>query len=61
MNEKTPTLCEALMGGIRHEVVPRRVLQDLRSNGLVEDRGSLGRFWFLTEKGKARLKSETGR
>ena len=46
---------KALENGLRHEEIPTQTLEELRAKGLVEDRGSLGRVWFLTAKGRRKL------
>lgn len=55
MNEEARTLYEALRVGLRHEALPPKTLEDMKARRLVEDRGSLGRVWFLTPKGEKKL------
>ena len=55
MDENFRALCAALRNGVRHDDIPLNLLEDWKAKKLVEDRGSLGRYWFLTEKGERRL------
>jgi hypothetical protein len=55
MDENFRALCAALRNGVRHDDIPLKTLESLKEKRLVEDRGSLGRVWFLTERGAKKL------
>jgi hypothetical protein len=55
MDENLRALCAALRNGVRHDDIPLKTLESLKQKRFVEDRGSLGRYWFLTEKGERSL------